>query len=82
MLGVPSSPCSEFQGIFPELFYMASLLLAWGLMSFFRETLRETGAMGLPPASGTEMLAEELTLTAAVAGVCRWMTQRTSGLAA
>ena len=31
---------------------------------------------------GAEMLAEELTLTAAVAGVCRWMMQRTSGLAA
>lgn len=38
--------------------------------------------MGLLPASGSEMLAGEPTLTAAVAGVCRWMMQRTSGLAA
>ena len=38
--------------------------------------------MGLLPGLVGEVLAEELTLTAAVAGVCRWMTQRTSGLAA
>lgn len=51
-------------------------------MSFLREDLREAGSMGLLPASGTETLAFERTLTAAVAGVCRWMTQRASGLAA